>query len=140
MSTKHTPGRLIARNFSIYELDGMQPIADACIGLNGDRSSEHARRLAACWNALEDLSQDALDGGWTRAGLEAYGLEMTAQRDELLEALHHAEAWIGSAPHGDNCFVSAHYEGDPGDRCNCGKDSALEAVQDAIAKATGSAS
>jgi hypothetical protein len=58
---------------------------------------------------------------------------------ELLEALHYAEAWISSAPHGDNCFVSDHYEGDPGDRCNCGKDSALEAVQDAIAKATGSA-
>jgi len=45
------------------------------------------RRLTACWNALIDLPQDALDGGWTRAGLEAYGMQMKAQRDELLAAL-----------------------------------------------------
>lgn len=52
------------------------------------------RRLVACWNALVDLPQDALDGGWTRAGLEAYGLQMKAERDalravnaELVEAL-----------------------------------------------------
>jgi hypothetical protein len=38
-------------------------------------------------SANEDLPQDALDGGWTRAGLEAYGLQMKAQRDELLAAL-----------------------------------------------------
>ena len=52
-----------------------------------DNSGENAHRMAACWNALSDLSQDALDGGWTRAGLEAYGNRMKAQRDELLEAL-----------------------------------------------------
>ena len=55
-----------------------------------DNSGEHAHRFAACWNALSDLSQDALDGGWTRAGLEAYGNHMKSQRDELLEALRAA--------------------------------------------------
>lgn len=33
---------------------------------------------------------------------------------------------IRAMPHGDNCFVSNHYEADPGNRCNCGKDSLLE--------------
>lgn len=45
----------------------------------------NARRLVACWNALIDLPQAALDGGWTRAGLESYGIKMEQQRDELLE-------------------------------------------------------
>ena len=87
MAQQDRPGRLIARNHSIYEISSMQPIADACINVNGDKSEQHAKRLADCWNALDDLSQDALDGGWTRAGLEAYGLQMKAQRDELLEVL-----------------------------------------------------
>jgi hypothetical protein len=33
--------------------------------------------------------------------------------------------WVNTAQHGDNCFVSDHYDGDPGNRCNCGKDSLL---------------
>lgn len=47
----------------------------------------------------------------------------------VIDALNHAEDWIGHQPHGDNCFVSDHYEGDPGSRCNCGKDSALSSIQ-----------
>lgn len=42
---------------------------------------------------------------------------------DLREALERAAEWIGNTPHGDNCYVSEHYEGDPGDRCNCGKES-----------------
>lgn len=38
--------------------------------------------------------------------------------------------WIESAPHGDNCFVSDNYEGDPGNQCNCGKDSLLSAYEE----------
>lgn len=53
--------------------------------------------------------------------------------DTAVHALRHAQAWIGSAPHGDNCFVSSHYDGDPGDRCNCGRDGALDAVDAALA-------
>lgn len=43
--------------------------------------------------------------------------------------LDSAWQWIASAPHGDNCFVSDHYEGDPGSDCNCGKDSLLTALE-----------
>ena len=91
MSTKHTPGRITLSEDVRPELNNQSQILES---EKGDlivyyqfRNKADARRLQACWNALEDLSQDALDGGWTRAGLEAYGLEMKAQRDELLEAL-----------------------------------------------------
>lgn len=47
----------------------------------------------------------------------------------MLEA---AAQWIERAPHGDNCFVSDHYPGDPGDRCNCGKDGLLSAIEQAL--------
>ncbi len=57
---------------------------------------------------------------------------LTQREVDAIYALRHAADWIGSAPHGDNCFVSAHYEGDPGDRCNCGKDSAEQAMHDAL--------
>jgi hypothetical protein len=44
--------------------------------------------------------------------------------------------WISTAQHGDNCFVSDHYEGDPGNRCNCGKDSVLEFLESDAAPAS----
>jgi len=95
----HTPGKLIAERIpAIFnpKMDGFQLVAATPGGIElvpvalctvNEADEENARRLVACWNALEDLSQDALDGGWTRAGLEAYGLQMKAQRDELLAAL-----------------------------------------------------
>ena len=49
------------------------------------------------------------------------------------DALEAARDWIGHAPHGDNCYVSAHYPGDPGDRCNCGKDSIESYIDDVLA-------
>lgn len=52
--------------------------------------------------------------------------------ERLRIALSHAGAWIEAAPHGENCFVSSHYDGDPGSRCNCGKDSAQEAIESAM--------
>ena len=42
---------------------------------------------------------------------------------ELVEALKTSFTWIQKSPHGDNCYVSDHHETDPGNRCNCGKDS-----------------
>ena len=48
----------------------------------------------------------------------------------LLGLLKGAFDWIESAPHGDNCFVSDHYEGDPGNQCNCGKDSLVSAYEE----------
>jgi len=53
--------------------------------------------------------------------------------NKLTDALNQAQAWISSAPHGDNCYVSEHYEGDPGDRCNCGKDSVESSIEAALA-------
>lgn len=51
----------------------------------------------------------------------------------LVEALNHAATWINCASHGDNCFLSDNYDGDPGNRCNCGKESAESAVVEALA-------
>ena len=119
MSAQHTPGRLVVRphggNWSAsYEGYG----ATAYMGIVSDTGEvvalatayspnpfnepegpdENARRLVACWNALIDLPQEALDGGWTRAGLEAHALKMEqqahqaqAQRAELLAALEQIE-------------------------------------------------
>ena len=42
---------------------------------------------------------------------------------ELAEALKTSFTWIQKSHHGDNCYVSDHHETDPGNRCNCGKDS-----------------
>lgn len=48
----------------------------------------NARRMVACWNALDGLHDDALGGGWTAAGMNAYakGLEekLRVARDMLL--------------------------------------------------------
>lgn len=55
-----------------------------------------------------------------------------ARIKELEAALAVAESWLSSSPHGDNCFVSDNYEGDPGDRCNCGKDSLLAHIDAAL--------
>lgn len=49
--------------------------------------------------------------------------EASAEEKWKLEV---ATEHIRSMPHGDNCFVSDHYEGDPGNRCNCGKDLVLD--------------
>jgi len=59
----------------------------------GSINEADANRLVGCWNALADLSQDAIEGGWTRAGLEEYGRRMKAHRDELLAALKAYDAW-----------------------------------------------
>lgn len=62
------------------------------------------------------------------------GAELSdAQIKEGWALLEYAAKWLNSAHHGDNCFVSDHYEGDPGDRCNCGKDSLLAAIEAGLA-------
>lgn len=53
-------------------------------------------------------------------------------REVMQQEMERARQWIASVPHGDNCFVSSHYEGDPGDRCNCGKDTVLDAIDEAM--------
>lgn len=108
MSAQHTRGRLTID-------DAYTRIAKAADGSDIFLTHEYgnaeanARRLVACWNALEDLPQAALDGGWTRAGLEAHAQkmeqqarQMQAQRDELLAVLsvlqsHHMAAQARAA-------------------------------------------
>lgn len=36
----------------------------------------NARRMVACWNALDGLHDDALGGGWTAAGMNAYAKDL----------------------------------------------------------------
>ncbi len=51
---------------------------------------------------------------------------------ELISALEIAQGFVAETPHGDECFVSDHYEGDPGNRCNCGKDRVSEILDEAL--------
>ena len=55
---------------------------------------------------------------------------MTTLREAATMALEH----IGHTPHGDNCFLCNHYDGDPGNQCNCGKDAMTEFLEAALAE------
>lgn len=112
-------------------------------------TSANASRIAACVNACEGITTERLEdlgrplmkhliGCDERAARQVKeAAELCAQRDELLAVLKAAGKWINSAQHGDNCFVSDHYEGDPGNRCNCGKDGFSQYIDAAIAKSEG---
>lgn len=63
-----------------------------------------------------------------KADADAAIASLHARLQEAERLLQGAADWIDAAPHGDNCYVSDHYEGDPGDRCSCGKDSLLDAL------------
>ena len=58
-------------------------IAD-CLCPIGGNNEQNARRIVACVNALEGLNDDALIGGWSFKGIEAYAKELAKERDELL--------------------------------------------------------
>jgi hypothetical protein len=88
---------------------------------------EWERQLNVALDELAALSQPKRDSTTERA--------TSSEAKQLREALEAAQAWISSAPHGDNCFVSDHYEGDPGNRCNCGKES-LESYLDSALSGT----
>jgi hypothetical protein len=66
------------------------------------------------------------------AAADTQGDALTQREVDAIYALRAADEWVGSAPHGDNCFVSDHYEGDPGNRCNCGKDSVQQIINEAL--------
>lgn len=97
----HTPGKLEFHPTGILRIchgDFCAPIAEIRapyrhgVGIvKGEHESQvNARRLAACWNACESLSQDALDGGWTAAGLSAHAkaleMDLAAARALLVDA------------------------------------------------------
>lgn len=58
--------------------------------------------------------------------------EARAVQDGMLVALERAAEWVDHSSHGDNCYVSDHYDGDPGNRCNCGKESLLSHIADLL--------
>jgi hypothetical protein len=101
------------------------------------REIKHAPFEACGW-FVRTTRKEGGSGGWLIAKCES--VEQPGEAHELFYAAHQALALIGAIPHGDNCFVSSHYEGDPGDRCNCGKDAAVAALDAAINKATGAQS
>lgn len=48
--------------------------------------NDNAKRIVSCVNALEGLSNDALDGGWNFKSMSDYCKDIESQRNELLEA------------------------------------------------------
>lgn len=115
--SEHTPGRLTRRpdagqwnvstdecGMSCYE--SIQDDGGTIIGFvvahkagfyQEPDTEANARRLVSCWNALDGLSQDALDGGWNFKDADAYTVRIEKERDslravnaELLEALTEA--------------------------------------------------
>lgn len=55
------------------------------------------------------------------------------------KALELARNFVAETPHGDDCFVSNHYEGDPGNQCRCRKEWLSGVLDEAIADADESA-
>ena len=70
-------------------------------------------------------------------GTSEANAKLIAAAPELLQALKHSIEWIQKAPHGENCYVSNHYEGDSGNQCHCSKESLENFLLAAIAKAEG---
>lgn len=70
----------------------------------------------------------ALEVAWSSQNDRAEAAERALE--ESIKALRAADEWILNAPHGDNCFVSNHYEGDPGGRCNCGRESVMNHIME----------
>lgn len=87
--SKHTQGPWVIKRDMIYGNDGRVSIA--CVldiawphGLRPD-SKANAQRIVKCVNALDGLSDDALDGGWNFKSISKYCKDIESQRDELLE-------------------------------------------------------
>ena len=55
----------------------------------------NARRIVACVNALDGLSDDALLGGWSYKGVSAYAQSLEKQRDELESMARLQEKQVG---------------------------------------------
>ena len=98
----------------------------------------NARRIVACVNACAGFSTETLELIASVGGMQ-HKMTATAtvasQRGKLLAALD--VALENLRPHGDNCFVSDHYEGDPGAGCNCGIDGVTDYLISTIARAKG---
>lgn len=143
---KHTPEPWATKQSRLYGNETMLVDKDdhyiASIRANSDLSDgdsqDIARRITACVNACAGFSTETLELIASVGGMQ-HKMTATAavasQRDELLAALD--VALENLRPHGDNCFVSDHYEGDPGAGCNCGIDGVTDYLISTIARVKG---
>ena len=135
---KHTPEPWRSEGLTILDADGHIIFRmDVSFYLPEERK-DAARRIVACVNACAGFSTETLELIASVGGMQ-HKMTATAavasQRDELLAALD--VALENLRPHGDNCFVSDHYEGDPGAGCNCGIDGVTDYLISTIARAKG---
>lgn len=84
----------------------------------------NAQRLVACWNALDGLSDDALGGGWTAAGMNAYAKDLEGKVRTLRAMLLVVKVLS------DRDEIADHHEGVP---CTSAKfDAAMEGVREVL--------
>lgn len=102
MSAQHTPGRALLDDFDpIVRGEDGHRIATCYRLIDGDPNKTpeetgqaNARRLAACWNLLEAVPTEQIEGS---AKVTELCKKLLAQRDELLQVLEHALAWNDDA-------------------------------------------
>jgi len=101
MSEKHTPGRLMTQveSYAIadtgdyeytYNIRCAETLKLMAIVVDApdEKDEANARRLVACWNALDGISTTEIEAA-SRSGSIAYALEtLISQRDELLGVLN----------------------------------------------------
>lgn len=136
MSGMHTPGRLFVAED--IEDDTLHPETvirgmggHACIAValdfgakNPDWREANAKRIVACWNALDGLHDDALGGGWTAAGMNAYAKDLEGKVRTLRAMLLVIKVLS------DRDEIADHHEGMP---CTSAKfDAAMEGVREVL--------
>lgn len=98
--SEHTKGRLTVKEcsdgFELKDDSGNDILVGGNSGYDGAyvESEANARRLAACWNACEGLSQDHFDGDWTAKGLSKYAKSLEEKSAALEKELAAARALI----------------------------------------------
>lgn len=97
MNTAHTPERLILTSQDDYPtgcatFEG-KPGSDVVV-LYHDNAKADARRLVACWNAVEGISTPTLE---SKTGIFDAAAELVEQRDQLLAELQAAHLIIRNA-------------------------------------------
>lgn len=84
----------------------------------------NAQRLVACWNALDGLSDEALGGGWTAAGMNAYAKDLEGKVRTLRAMLLVVKVLS------DRDEVADHHEGMP--RTSAKFDTAMEGIREVL--------
>lgn len=84
----------------------------------------NAKRLVNCWNALDGLSDEALGGGWTADGMNAYAKDLEGKVRTLRAMLLVIKVLS------DRDEIADHHEGMP---CTSAKfDAAMEGVREVL--------